>query len=120
MSSHSQLTSLTFDELESNLKGVFDRPHYASDATDCLLSIQQGARSVVDYVVEFWTLAVLAGWNEPPLIGIFRYGLNRRLQETMALQGRPKDFNNLITLATELDNYLGEQRQEQTIVTRAS
>lgn len=95
MSSHSQLTSLTFDELESNLKGVFDRPHYVSDATDCLLSIQQGAWSVADYVVEFWTLAVVAGWNEPPL-------------------------NNLITLATELDNYLGEQRQEQTIVTRAS
>lgn len=70
--------------------------------------------------MEFWTLAVVAGWNEPPLMGIFHYGLNRRLQDTMALQGRPKEFNNLITLATELDNYLGEQRQEQTIVTRAS
>lgn len=96
----------------SQLTGVFDLPTYASDATDHLLNIQQGACSVADYSVEFWTLEVEARWNEPPL---FRRGLNRWLQDALALQERPKDLDSLISLATALDNYRKEQRREPAV-----
>lgn len=112
MNSRCQLMNLSFDVLETQLKGVFDRPTYTSDATDHLLTLQQGSRSVADYSVAFWTLAVEAGWNEPPLMGVFRWRLNRRLWDTLALQARPKDLDGLITLATDLDNYMREQRCE--------
>lgn len=63
MSARQQLTNLTYNELEIHVKGVFDCPTYGSDATERLLTIQQGARFVVDYLVEFWTL-VHGSWVE--------------------------------------------------------
>lgn len=97
---HMLTAQLSFDELEMNLKGVFDRPTYASDATDRLLTIKQGDRSVLDYSVEFWTLVVEGGWNESPLMGVFRKGLNHWLQDALALQGQLKDLDWLISFWT--------------------
>lgn len=74
LSLRTHLSSLTFDELEVNIKAVFNRPNYASNATDRPLSIHQGARRVAEYTVEFWKLAVEAGWNESPLQGFFFAG----------------------------------------------
>lgn len=56
----------------------------------------------------------------PPLMGVFCRGLNRQLQDTLALQGCQKDLNSLISLATELDNYLSEQRREPAVATTAT
>lgn len=50
MSTHSRLTDLSYNKLDFNLNGVFDHPTYASDATDRLFTIQQGARSVAIYL----------------------------------------------------------------------
>lgn len=77
ISSQSGLQSLTFNDLESQLKVVFDHPNYAFYATDRLVTILQGELSVAQYTIEFWTLAAEAGWNEPPLMGVFR--LNQQL-----------------------------------------
>lgn len=90
-------------------------PTPVTPPTACSLSskgftIQQGMCSVAENSVEFWTLTVEAGWNEPLLIGAFRWGLNRRLQDALALQGCPKSLDLFISLATVLDNYLGGQR----------
>lgn len=77
---------LAFDELEVNIKAVFNRPNYASNATDRTLSIHQGARRVAEYTVEFWKLAVEAGWNESPLQGFFFCrGLSGPLRDALAL-----------------------------------
>lgn len=48
-------------------------PNYVSDASEHLLAIQQGARSVAEYAVEFLMVEVEAVGNKPPL-GVFRQG----------------------------------------------
>lgn len=40
---------------------MFNHPNYVTNATDRLLSIQHGSRSVAEYTLEFWMLAVEAG-----------------------------------------------------------
>lgn len=57
------LRSLSFKEFETTYKLVFDHPSYAYTASNCLLILQHGYRSLADYSVEYWTLAAEAGWN---------------------------------------------------------
>lgn len=61
LSTRFSLNCLTFDDLEVHLKAMFDHLNYVSDAMECLLAIQQGARSVDKYAVEFLTLVVEEG-----------------------------------------------------------
>lgn len=107
--------SVLSDDLVAHLKAVFYHPNYATDATDRLLSIQHGARSVAENTVEFWTLAVEAGWNESLLMGFFRWGLNI----VVALRGHPNDLDSLISLATELDTCLSGQHRDQATLSSA-
>lgn len=65
----------------SELKTVFDLPDYSGNASQRLLKISQGSRSVADYSVKFQTLATETGWDKGALHRIFVQGLN----ETLAL-----------------------------------
>lgn len=49
----------------------------------------------------------------------FGQGLNQQLQGTLALRGEPTYLNTLISLAIELDNHLGGQRREQSVLMKA-
>lgn len=117
MSTRNEISDLSYEELETQLKAVFDRPSYVTNVTDRLMTLRQGARSVAQFTVEFWTLVVEVGWNESPLMGVFRRGLNRQLQEAALLWGHPKDLDSLISLATELDTYLYGQHWDPTVIT---
>lgn len=99
-----KISDLTYDELEIQLKVVFNRP-FEPDATNRLLTIQQGTHSVAQYAMEFWRLALEVGWNELLLMRVFHWGLSRQLQDIVALSRRPREFESLISLATELDTY---------------
>lgn len=70
MSARTDLGDITYDELEDNFKMVFDHPNHAGTDTECLFEIRQGAHLVVEYAVDFWTMAV-DGWNKPALQGAF-------------------------------------------------
>lgn len=74
---------------------------------------------MAEYAVEFWTLAVVARWNESLLLGVFGQGLNQQLQGALALRGEPKYLDTLISLAIELDNHLGGQCREQSVLMKA-
>lgn len=113
MSWHTHLSSLSFDDFVGRFRTIFDHPDQAGNATSQLLAIHQGARLVVEYAVEFWTLAVDSGWNEPALQGVFRWGLNGQLWDALALRVRPRDLKVLIELTIELDKHVRERRQER-------
>lgn len=53
------------------MKRVFDYPVRGRDASYRLTAICQGSRSVVDYAIEFRTLAPESGWNDIALQGTF-------------------------------------------------
>ena len=50
---------------------VFDHPVWGREASQRLLLLRQGFRSVASFAVEFWTLATESGWNEEALQGFF-------------------------------------------------
>lgn len=87
-------------------KRIFDRPDYAGCA------IQEGARSVVDYAVEFGTLPAESGWNEPELLCAFRRGLNVSVHATL-VGALPKDLAEMVDQAIEMDKQQKERRRER-------
>lgn len=66
-----QLSALGFEQ-------IFDCPNHVGCASDSLVSVRQGVRSVAEYSVEFCTLSTDSGWNEPDLQTAFRQGLSAR------------------------------------------
>ena len=50
---------------------MFDHPVWGREASQRLLLLRQGFRSVASFAVEFWTLATESGWNEEALQGFF-------------------------------------------------
>lgn len=76
------LNTLPFEAFYKHLEQIFDRPKYSSCASDRLFTIQQGGRSVVNYDVEFRTLAE-ASWNRPALQGAFRQGLSGSVRDAL-------------------------------------
>lgn len=55
---------------------VFDHVPEGGEVEDSLLSMQQGDRRVVEYALEFCTLAAESSWNELVLKAAFRQGLD--------------------------------------------
>ncbi|KAI3370297.1 hypothetical protein L3Q82_025072 [Scortum barcoo] len=61
----------------------------AREASSALLKIQQGRRRVVDYALEFRTLAADSGWNETSIISAFIDGLTEE-ERLSGSVGHPK------------------------------
>lgn len=61
------------------MKKVCDNPVQGRDAAKCMLVLHQWSCSMVDYSVEFRTLAVDSAWNEESLQGVFLKGLSDKL-----------------------------------------
>ena len=59
---------------------MFDHPYEGKVSGELLVNLRQGNRSVVDYSLEFRTLAASSGWNEAALLVIFRQGLHAGLR----------------------------------------
>lgn len=77
-----------------------------------LFVILQGSQSVADYAVEFRTLSIESGWNEPALFCAFCRGLNDLVCDTRVAGARTKDLAKMVERAIELDNYQRERRRE--------
>ena len=70
-------------------------------------SLYQGNRSVVEYSLEFHTLAASSGWNEAALLIMFRQGLNSKLLAELACKDDDLTLDQLITL--------GKSRSERNV-----
>ncbi|KAI3374155.1 hypothetical protein L3Q82_006021 [Scortum barcoo] len=72
----------------------------------------QGRRRVVDYALEFRTLAADSGWNETSIIGAFMDGLAEEVKDFLAPLDTPRDFESLVEIASRIDNRLRERERE--------
>lgn len=88
---------------------IFDRPNLAGFTFDRLLSLCQGSRAIPEYALEFGILAVESRWNDPALWNVFNRGLNDFVLDALVIGPRPRDPQDLIDLAIEIDNYQREQ-----------
>lgn len=63
----------------------------------------QGSHDMVDYALEFRTIATRSGWNELALKTAFRQGLNPELVRELACRGEQLTLDDIIDLAVRLD-----------------
>ncbi|KAK3544089.1 hypothetical protein QTP86_001255, partial [Hemibagrus guttatus] len=55
---------------------VFGKPSWDSSVGEELCRLQQGKLTVLEYALQFRTLAAKSGWNEQALLAAYRQGLN--------------------------------------------
>ena len=81
------------------------------EAAKALVSLRQCKQSVIDYTVEFRTIAAESGWNKPVLIDIFLHGLLVTPKNHMAPLDLPLDLQDLMNLAFKIDKRLEERQR---------
>ncbi|KAI3373344.1 hypothetical protein L3Q82_006644 [Scortum barcoo] len=81
----------------------------AWEASRALLRLKQGNRRVVDYAMEFRTMAADSSWNSAAIKGTFVSGFNDCIKDQLAPHEPPEEFEDLVDLATRIDVRLQER-----------
>ncbi|KAJ8271735.1 hypothetical protein COCON_G00105940 [Conger conger] len=97
----------------AEMRKVFDHPVRGREASNRLLSLRQGSAPVSSYAVDFRILAAQSGWDEVALQGVFLSGLTDKLKDELAVRDETSSLEELIDLATRLDNRLRERCRER-------
>lgn len=97
-----------------SISGTFDptTPHRAASSE--LLCLQQGACTVVDYPVEFWTLAASIRRPDEALVDIFLCSLSSALKDELVAREVAAELKGFINLAEQGNAY------EKNVVLKAS
>lgn len=111
--SNQSLTGVTFADFSAKLKTVFDHPDHVGNSSKILFNLRQGPNSVLEYSVEFWTLAADSKWNDEALQGAFLNGLNEVIKDELATRDEPEDMHSLVSMSIKLDNRMRERRRER-------
>ncbi len=96
------------------MKLVFDHPVKGKQAIGRLLDLHQGSLSVSQYAVEFCILAAESGWGDSALQAVFFKGLSGVVKDKLATRDDCTSLNQLIDMATQLDNRIRERNRERT------
>lgn len=75
-----------------------------------LLRLRQGRTSAAEYAATFRRLAILSGYEDAALKGIFREGLCDEIKDELATRDLPTDLSSFIGKVVELDNRIRERR----------
>lgn len=100
-------------EFKNTISRIFDHTSPASEASRMLLQIRQRHRQVVDYAIEFRTVAADSGWNTPALIDAFLNGLSEPIKDHLAPLELPQDLEAIIAMSIRVDNRLRERERER-------
>lgn len=97
----------------TEMKRVFDHLVDGKDASEALLSLCQGMRSVAEYSIEFRTLAAERGLNSEALRATFCNVLNQTLKDELVSEPEPTDLEGLYALVIQINNHLHERKKER-------
>ncbi|KAJ8333220.1 hypothetical protein SKAU_G00421160 [Synaphobranchus kaupii] len=101
-----------FAAFTAEMRRVFDHPTCGRDATQRLLQVRQGNRSVAEMAIQFRTLAA-ESQNDTSLQGAFRQALSEELKDQLATREESNSLNSLISLAIAIDNRLRIRARER-------
>ena len=104
-----------FDQFIEEMKRIFDCPVRGRDAATRLLVLRQGRNSVKDYAIEFQVLATESEWPMATLMPVFMNGLSEEIKDELASR-EYHDLDALVTLATQVDNRIGQRRRERQMM----
>jgi hypothetical protein len=102
--------TMTWKQFVQSASETFGEPCRILNAESHLMNLVQHG-SLIDYVTEFTTLASELEWSENALISHFRRGLSPAILDLMVTYGVPRSLNEVITLATQLDSRIWENKQ---------
>ena len=105
--------TLSYPDFVCEMQRVFDHPVRGKEASSRLLSLRQGSDSVAQFALNFRILAAESGWDETALQSVFVRGLTDRIRDKLAVRDETSSLDELITLATRLDNRLRERLKER-------
>lgn len=107
------LPTCSFDDFLCEFKKTFTHPVSEGSSDERLLGLQQGSRSVAEFIIDFRTAAAEANWPDHALRGVFRRALNDELKDQLASRDEPKSFEDLVSLSLRIDNRLREREAEK-------
>uniref|UniRef100_A0A8K9UM47 Retrotransposon gag domain-containing protein n=1 Tax=Oncorhynchus mykiss TaxID=8022 RepID=A0A8K9UM47_ONCMY len=85
-----------YQDFKEEMIRVFDRSVFGEEASRALSSLCQGNRSITDYSIEFRTLAVSSGWNEPALLARLLEGFRAEVKDEILSREVPSSVDSLI------------------------
>lgn len=97
----------------NEMRRIFDHPLKGKEAAKRLLMLSQGSSPVAQYAVDFKILAAESGWDDTALQAAFLRGLTDSVKDELAARDDTNNLEELISLATRLDNRLRERRREK-------
>ena len=100
-------------DFQQTMRKIFDHTSPAREASRALMQIKQRRRQVVDYAIEFRTVAADSGWNTPALIDAFMNGLSEPIKDHLAPSELPQDLEAIIAMSIRVDNRLRERERER-------
>ncbi|KAK3506661.1 hypothetical protein QTP70_013162 [Hemibagrus guttatus] len=103
----------SFDIFAVELQRTFDPTKPRSEAAHKLARLQQGNRSVLNYSIEFRTLASSCKWDSQALIDMIYCGLSDKIKDEMVARDPPSDLNGLIEMAVRIDLRIQERNRER-------
>lgn len=68
--------------------------------------LRQGRRSVIDYAIEFRTLAADSGWNNATLVDAYISGLSQRIRKQLISLDLPDELDSVIPITSKTDRRL--------------
>ncbi|KAI3375986.1 hypothetical protein L3Q82_016516, partial [Scortum barcoo] len=95
------------------LTHLFDHSCSSQEASKAMFELRQKSRRVMDYAIEFRTLATDSGWNSPAIKGAFANGLNEDIKDQLAPHEIPEEFEDLVKMAVRIDTRLRERETER-------
>ena len=98
----------SWDDFKRHLKNVFGEVDEETQAEQKISRIRQ-ERSVGQYVTEFKQLQARIDWDDAPLKTAFYNGLKEQIKDELIHHDKPDDLQELIELATKIDNRMYER-----------
>lgn len=89
---------------------------FSGDSGDChpfLVQCEMHKVAVMDYVIEFRTLATDCGWNNTALVDAFVGGLTHRVKEQFTLE-LLEDLDDVIDMINKIDRWLSDHLKQKT------
>uniref|UniRef100_A0A8C5PJK1 Potassium voltage-gated channel subfamily H member 2 n=1 Tax=Leptobrachium leishanense TaxID=445787 RepID=A0A8C5PJK1_9ANUR len=95
-----------YEEFVSTLKSVFNPSRGTNPAMKRLMRLSQGDRPVLEYAVEFQTLAAEVNWDNETLVSCFLKGLSDSLTLAITARDLPGNLNDLIPFCMEMEDQI--------------
>lgn len=99
----------SFREVFTQIFQIFSPGHKTAHS---LLSLCQGHRSVLDYTIEFCTLAADSGWNNSALVDAYLNGLSAIVKDQLVSLDILEELDRVVALTNKIDRRLRDHERE--------